>query len=104
VEWGDKEQWLRDIAAEDGKAPKALLAQPEIAPHLKTAWRAFWALVDDRQTGAMGGASGIPFTAIDRYAARYGVDDPDAFDRFAQRIRVIDAAYLLHKDKQTPEG
>lgn len=42
----------------------------------------------------MGGAGSIPFSAIDRYAARYGIDDLDEFDRFRRMIRAQDRAYL----------
>lgn len=41
----------------------------------------------------MGGAGGIPFEAIDRYAARFDVGD---FDEFFGLLRAMDAAYLSH--------
>lgn len=43
--------------------------------------------------GAMGGAGGIPWTAIDRYADRHEVED---FDLFKAIIKALDGAYLEH--------
>lgn len=42
----------------------------------------------------MGGAGSIPFSSIDRYAVRYGIEDLDEFDRFRRMIRAQDRAYL----------
>lgn len=44
----------------------------------------------------MGGGQvmAIPFTAIDRYAARVGIDDPDEFALLARLIGEMDAEYL----------
>ena len=36
----------------------------------------------------------IPFLAIDRWAARYGVDDPDDFAFLVRAIRAADGAFL----------
>lgn len=44
--------------------------------------------------GAFGGAGAVPFSAIDRYAARYGIEDLEEFDRFRRMIRAQDRAYL----------
>ncbi len=49
-------------------------------------------LCSDRPIGNVVGS--IPFTAIDRYAARYGFDDPDDFDLLRRAIRAMDFAYL----------
>jgi hypothetical protein len=41
----------------------------------------------------------IPWSSIDRYAARHGIDSDD-FNRFCALIRAMDAAYLAYfKDK-----
>jgi hypothetical protein len=40
------------------------------------------------------GMGPIPFTAIDRYAARYGIDDLDLFDDFRSVIEGLDREYL----------
>lgn len=41
----------------------------------------------------MGGASAIPFTAIDAWARRYGIEG-DGFDEFLRLIRAADGAWL----------
>lgn len=46
----------------------------------------------------MGGAGPIPFEAIDRYAARYGIDD---FERFHRLIQAMDAVYLTHAQRKS---
>lgn len=46
----------------------------------------------------MGGPGSIPFDAVDRYAARMGVDD---FEEFWMLIRHLDGVYLdeMHRRK-----
>lgn len=61
----------------------------EAQPYLK----AFWSLCEDRQIG-FGGSSGIQFTAIDRYAERVGITDPDEYWTFEAMIRACDAVWL----------
>jgi hypothetical protein len=39
-------------------------------------------------------AGPIPFTAIDRWAARRGVTDPDEFEALVACIRAMDAEWL----------
>ena len=56
--------------------------------------RAFRELQSDRAV-TMAGLGPIPFTAIDRYAARYGVRD---FDRFCRLIRAMEAAQYAHRE------
>lgn len=36
----------------------------------------------------------IPFTSIDRYAARFGFDDPDAFETLLSVVRAMDVRYI----------
>lgn len=40
------------------------------------------------------GIGPIPFTSIDRYAARYGFDAPDDFDFLRRALRAMDAKFL----------
>lgn len=47
----------------------------------------------------MGGVGAIPWTAINAYAKRHGVRDPDDFDDFVSLIREMDAVYLKHQAK-----
>lgn len=48
--------------------------------------------------GAMGGAGGIPWTAIDRYADRHEVED---FDGFKAILKALDSVYLEHLGERT---
>ena len=67
----------------------AISTAPEIWPHLTFYLEAFFALSPDRHEGGA-----IPFSAVDRYAARYGLDDVDEFERFRTLIRALDDAFL----------
>ena len=67
------------------------------ASHLLLEWEGFAQLSTDRPIGLTRGA--IPWSSIDRYAARHGIDGDD-FNRFCALIRAMDGAYLTHfKDK-----
>lgn len=61
--------------------------------HLSAVWQAFLDLSTDRQVG-MGGASTIPWTAINDYAIRYGIVDLDEFEWFSGLLRVMDNAWM----------
>ena len=92
--YSDKEEWFYEEAKEgDPIALKGLASRPEIPDHLKFVWEAFWSLSGDRQVH-MGGVGMIPFLAIDRYAARFGIEDADEFSQFFDALRAMDAAYL----------
>jgi hypothetical protein len=54
------------------------LDRPTLRPHLSFFYNAFWILLSDRlvENGP------IPFSAIDRFAGRYGVSDIESFERF----------------------
>jgi hypothetical protein len=56
-------------------------------------WSAWEALSSDRQYGAFGGESRVPFTALDRYARRYGITG-QAFDTFIRLFGEIDDEWL----------
>lgn len=100
MQWGAQEDFLRGLA-ESGKPPKALARRPTIDESLRLLWNAFWELTGDRPYGALGLPGAIPFTAIDRYAARYGFDDKDEFARFHQLIRRMDAAFIAQMSERT---
>ena len=61
-------------------------------PHLLFHWSAFVDLSTDRQMGF--GVGPIPWSALDMYARRYGLDDPDEFDRFKRLVRALDGTFL----------
>jgi hypothetical protein len=80
-------------------APKqAETARPEDAewPAWAGTVRIAWAeLRHDRHIGAMGGIGHIYFTAIDRYAERFGITG-HAFDDLLIYLRAMDEEYVAH--------
>lgn len=68
---------------------------PEMLTEAQPYLKAFWSLSNDRQLG-FGGSGGILFTAIDRYAERSGITDPDEYWTFEAMIRACDAVWLKH--------
>lgn len=90
------------MAEEDGVEPKALQDRPEVFEHLQFVWSAWWSLHADRPIG-WGAVGDIPFTAMDRYADRYGIVDIDAFERFTALIDAMDGAYRDWTQKRVPE-
>lgn len=93
---------MEERAAEFGETFQALDDEPELPEHLSLYWQAFWDVHTDRPVGM--GEGPIPFAAIDRYAARFGIDDPDHFDRFAALIRRMDNAFLRARAEKQPKG
>ena len=89
VAWGDHLQDLEDIASAGGD-PKALRDRPVLQDHLRFEWDAFWTLLSDRPAGH---STRIPFTAIDRYADRYGLETLDAFERFRSLMTQMNTAF-----------
>lgn len=90
------------MAAERGEdLAQSVAGRPEVAPHLLFVWRAFWDLNHDRPLG-FGAAGPIPFTSVDRYAIRYGITDPDEFERFFFLIRDMDGTYMTEMAKRKP--
>lgn len=92
MSWGAQETWFRDIAEETGSAPDTLLDKPELAPHLTQVWRDFFELSTNRHLG-FGSVGPIPWIAINAYAERMGIVDPDEFERFTALIRAMDGEY-----------
>lgn len=82
------------LEEDDGETPEALLGRPDIEPHLAPFWDAFQELSTDRHSDSMGGVGEIPFSALDRYAERFGIGDPDEFERLRHLIRAMDREYL----------
>lgn len=96
MDWGDKEEWLVAESERRGKLMPALARKPEVPSHLRFVQDAFSVLGRDRQLG-FGGAGPIPWSAIDRYAERFGIDDPDDFTRFSDLIMAMDGAYMRYQ-------
>lgn len=65
---------------------------PELSAECEFAVAAFHELKTTREIGMAYGP--IPWTAIDAYATRHGITDPDEFEEFVWMIRVMDDVYL----------
>jgi hypothetical protein len=68
------------------------LRRPEVTPGGESLLNAFWVLSSDRPLGQVIGH--IPFTAIDRYAVRFGFDTPTDFALLLKVIRALDHKFL----------
>lgn len=66
----------------------------ELFGHLKSDWNTFWLLSTDRPVAMGRGA--IPWSSIDRIAARYDIVKDD-FDRLVDLIHAMDATFLSYK-------
>lgn len=91
MEFGEHVEWLQRLAAEGATVPD-LKTRVVPAPHLVFHWLAFTALSTDRHVGM--GVGPIPWTAIDRYAVCYGIDDPDERERFERLVRLLDHEFV----------
>jgi hypothetical protein len=69
---------------------------PDILPECLFAYRAFGDLASDRSAHdtALGA---IPWTAIDAYCRRYGIIDPDEFERTIALIRAMEEAEIKYR-------
>ncbi|MFC3206111.1 phage tail assembly chaperone [Aquamicrobium soli] len=56
-------------------------------------WRAWEALRNDRQYGAFGGASAVPYMAIRQYALDHGIVGAE-FETFRLLFKAIDTEWL----------
>lgn len=70
-----------------------MINKPELPERLEFVWDAFWALTGDRAMG-FGSIGRITFLSIDRYAARFGVEGREEFERFMTVIRAMDRAFV----------
>lgn len=66
-------------------------------------WRAWHTLRFDRQYAGMEGVPlPLPFSAIDAYARRYGIEGP-TFEIFREIIQMMDAEYLEVEAERRPK-
>ena len=101
--WGRRAKYFELLLANkpDRELPQAFLNPIRPAPHLAFIWSAFWDLSTDRSSGM--GVGPIPFSAIDRFAERYGIHDLDDFDTFKALIHEMDGVYLEHASADAEE-
>ncbi len=77
--------------------PDKIRNAPFLLPGLHFYYQAFLDLSTCRPLGMSEGP--IPWSAINTYAERHELTDDD-YDRFFILIRVMDVAYLEHRDKK----
>lgn len=78
--------------------PDKIADAPRILTGLEPYYIAFWELSTDRPSGF--GAGQIPWSSIDRYAAREGMGHDEYLD-LIDMIRAMDRAFLAYsKEKQ----
>lgn len=92
MKWAAHAEWLAEVTDENEPLPQPLRDKPDLMPEAAPYLEAFWSLAADRQTGMEQGP--ITFAAIDRYADRQGIIDPDEFNLLEALTRAMDAAYL----------
>lgn len=91
LEWGDKLQWLQDLARQQGSEPKALQRRVVPPERIEWIWRAFWELSGDRQIG-FGSPGPIMWASIDAYARRYEIEG-ERFERLISMVRMLDREF-----------
>lgn len=71
--------------------------QPPLLHSEQEVYDAFWELGTCRYIGMSMGA--IPFTAIDAYSTRHGIDGEE-FERFNYLIRRLDRLWIKHQSEK----
>lgn len=97
--YGPHANWLIEVVLERGDPVPDDAIPPPLPPDYLYVYGAFSDLSADRDIGF--GCGPIPFTAIDAYARRYGIADPDDFEEFAGDIRLLDRLFLNATDKKS---
>jgi hypothetical protein len=90
-----------EAAAEGKPPPAALLARPELSDLSAVAWDCFQDLKWERDSG-FGSVGHIPWSAIDRWADRHGIDSADQFTRLKCLVTALDEKWLDHIRAATP--
>ena len=76
--------------------PDKIANKPRLQVGLEIYWRAFWECSTDRDIGMAEGP--IPWSAIDRWAFRHGIDGDD-FDRLVLLLKAMDSVYIEERTK-----
>jgi hypothetical protein len=92
IKYGERAKWLIRAATDAGQPIPDDAIPPDLMEECEFVYRAFNDLSADRAVAL--GVGPIPWSSINAYAQRYGIDDSDEFDRFYLLIRALDAAYL----------
>jgi len=72
--------------------------QPEFNDLVSFYWSSFWELSSTRHELGQ-----IPWTAVNEYAKRWGVDSPEEFDEFLLFIRALDSEFLSTQNNKRQE-
>lgn len=75
--------------------PKFLQDKPELNELLIWYWESFWELSTTRNDMGQ-----IPWTAINEYANRWGINSDTEFDTFIYFIRSMDSVFLDKRRKE----
>lgn len=102
MQQGRFEAKIRELAKKTGqRLPDKILNKPHLLIGLDFYWRAFWECASDRVIGMAEGP--IPWSSIDRWALRYGVEGDD-FERLVLIIKVMDEAYIEYRNKSNKKS
>lgn len=86
------------VAAENGYQVPDEDLPPDVLPECEFVFSAFWELSTDRPVGM--GIGAIPWSSINSFAVRHGIEQIDDFEQFSFLIRAIDAEYLKVANKK----
>lgn len=98
MEQGHVELGIIQQSLKAGRAlPSRIANAPHLLPGLDLYYTAFLQLGTCRSVGM--GLGPIPWTALNDYALRHGIDDEE-FDIFVTLVRRLDAAFLGYQDEK----
>lgn len=90
--------WLRQIKATGANVP-VLDNIPEVLPHARWVWEAFWKLSSRRLFNEQG-PQPIPISEILAYCELTGVTEPVFRDDLLSVVVMLDGMYLAHAAKE----
>ncbi len=98
--FGSQEEKIIAAAEEMGQEiPDTIEEKPEVRPDLWLYWEAYLDLTGTRTVGF--GIGPIPWTAIDGFARRHGLNGPDEFLTLKDIVWGIDRAFMKwNEDKK----
>ena len=76
--------------------PETIADRPQVRDDLVFYWEAYLDLSQDRTSGF--GLGPIPWRAVNDWAIRYNITDPEEFQTLKELIWILDRAYLQHHE------
>lgn len=104
VQYGDKLDLLRKMAAREGKLPSSLAGEPKVSLHALPYLSAFKRLHSSRIIGPGGIPSGIPLSEIEAYARIFNFTDIGDRQDLVHYVKVCDEAWLTEAEKRRASG